>query len=158
MQAYAILLRLSNFSLPSCLPSETCWQAPIRCFLNVSHSFSPPTGTSSANGTHDSIHPFSCFFTTLTDAFQLHREVERGIRRNHSPRPSRTVPQSRGNDHIPLLSNLHLQQGLIPTRDDLPDARAEGQGLSTVVGRVELLGRLEVVQPTRVVNLNGLPC
>lgn len=141
---------------------------PMLAFFLV---FSLPSSTPTQRS-HEVLHPpppFSFFLILtithslvhqkdLTNALQLHRKVKRRIRRDNPASPSRAIPKPRRNNHIPLLPNLHLKQGLIPPSNDLPDPRTEGQRLPTVIGGVELLGGLEVVQPARVVDIDGLPC
>src|SRR6056297_2691942 len=47
--------------------------------------------------------------TILTDAFELHGEVQGSVGRDHAPCSPRSIPQPGGDDHVPLLADFHLQ-------------------------------------------------
>ena len=85
-----------------------------------------------------------------------HREVKRGVGRNHTAGPAGPIPKRSRNDDVALLPNLHLEHGLVPPSNHLPDPGAERQRLPAVVRGVKLLGALEGIQPPRVVDVDGL--
>src|SRR6185295_7285667 len=87
----------------------------------------------------------------LFDPNQLDVEEERGVRRDHTTRPSRAIAEVRGDHEFSLTAHFHSGNSFIPPLDHLADADLEFERPPPVAARIELLA---VLQGSRVVDLN----
>lgn len=75
----------------------------------------------------------------LVDLDELGLEDESGVGRNGVTGTAGAVAELGFDGELALLADLHAEEALIPTLDDLTLADSEVQRLATVVARIELL-------------------
>merc|ERR1719494_275396 len=83
------------------------------------------------------------FFGALQNFNQLDFKVESSSTRDDVTSTLVSIAKSRRDDQLPLLTDAHAQDSLVPALDHLTNSDLELERLASVVTRVELGSRLE---------------
>ena len=95
----------------------------------------------------------SSFRRHLQNGEQLHVEVERGAAGDDPTGTPVPVRQFAREHDLPPLPHFHGAEGLVPPPYDLPGTDLELERTPPIAGAVELLRRIEPVEPAGVVRL-----